>query len=47
MPGLDPGIHDDLQPGQTFRFLTLKVVMDCRVSPLRGGPAMTGKVALT
>ena len=29
MPGLDPGIH------------LFANVMDCRVSPLRGGPAMT------
>jgi hypothetical protein len=29
MPGLDPGIH------------LIAKAMDCRVSPLRGGPAMT------
>jgi hypothetical protein len=33
--GLDPAIHEASQ--------SLQSIMDCRVSPLRGGPAMTVK----
>jgi hypothetical protein len=33
--GLDPAIHEASQSSQS--------IMDCRVSPLRGGPAMTVK----
>jgi hypothetical protein len=33
MPGLDPGIHDEVRHMQTLEFFGLRFIMDCRVKP--------------
>ena len=33
MPGLDPGIHEAVQPVTNLRFCFLQLLMDCRVKP--------------
>jgi hypothetical protein len=45
MRGLDPRIHDVVPRGNPYETIfAWHAIMDCRVSPLRGGPAMTAEL---
>ena len=41
----DAGVHTEAQQNTLLRLPFLHRLMDCRVSPLRGGPAMTAEGA--